>query len=232
MKTSEPKAQQLFWAFEVALDSSREALPSYTVLGGCCWLERDHEVAVFDHSADGLAMIKPAGTSSKNDQQAATVHPDESYNDIINQSRMHSKRCRLNKLIRHRLIYPVVGKSSRKHLKPTIGQPTASISLPPAEQPDSSTSSHPVLRPASGQPNTFEREEFVSNGLNSKRGLYTKATPLKDRDDCRLRSRAEVVRVVVAQKSKINRGQQQRENESEAKLSTIIRRESLIAVDS
>ncbi|KZT76218.1 hypothetical protein F511_46757 [Dorcoceras hygrometricum] len=27
-------------------------------------------------SADGLAMIKPAGTSSKNDQQAATVHPD------------------------------------------------------------------------------------------------------------------------------------------------------------
>ncbi|KZV28990.1 hypothetical protein F511_44566 [Dorcoceras hygrometricum] len=26
--------------------------------------------------ADGLAMIKPAGTSSKNDQQAATVHPD------------------------------------------------------------------------------------------------------------------------------------------------------------
>ncbi|KZV50616.1 hypothetical protein F511_32175 [Dorcoceras hygrometricum] len=75
-------------------------------------------------------------------------------------------------------------------------------------------------------------KNFVSNGLNSKRGLYTKATPLKQRDDCRLRSRAEVVRVVVAQKSKINRRQQQRENESEAKLSTIIRRESLIAVDS
>ncbi|KZV57413.1 hypothetical protein F511_04850 [Dorcoceras hygrometricum] len=80
--------------------------------------------------------------------------------------------------------------------------------------------------------NTFEREEFVSNGLNSKRGLYTKAAPLKERDDCRLRSRAEVLRVVVAQKRKINRRQQQRENESEAKLSTIIRRESLIAVDS
>ncbi|KZV23573.1 DEAD-box ATP-dependent RNA helicase 16 [Dorcoceras hygrometricum] len=28
---------------------------------------------------------------------------------IFNQSRMHSKRCRLNKMIRHRLIYPVVG---------------------------------------------------------------------------------------------------------------------------
>ncbi|KZV42582.1 hypothetical protein F511_33544 [Dorcoceras hygrometricum] len=37
----------LFWEFEVALDSSREALPSYTILGGCCWLERDREVAVF-----------------------------------------------------------------------------------------------------------------------------------------------------------------------------------------
>ncbi|KZV33854.1 hypothetical protein F511_27755 [Dorcoceras hygrometricum] len=37
----------LLWAFEVALDSSREALPSYTIHGGCCWLERDREVAVF-----------------------------------------------------------------------------------------------------------------------------------------------------------------------------------------
>ncbi|KZV25170.1 hypothetical protein F511_41093 [Dorcoceras hygrometricum] len=53
---------------------------------------------------------------------------------------MHSKRCRLNKLIRHRLIYPVVGKSSRKHLKPTTGQPAASISFLPAGQPDASNS--------------------------------------------------------------------------------------------
>ncbi|KZV37696.1 pentatricopeptide repeat-containing protein [Dorcoceras hygrometricum] len=32
------------------------------------------------------------------------------------------------------------GKSSRKHLKPTTGQPAASISLPPAGQPDASYS--------------------------------------------------------------------------------------------
>ncbi|KZV49956.1 hypothetical protein F511_04264 [Dorcoceras hygrometricum] len=32
---------------EVALDSSREALSFYTIIGGCCWLERDREVAVF-----------------------------------------------------------------------------------------------------------------------------------------------------------------------------------------
>ncbi|KZV38704.1 branched-chain-amino-acid aminotransferase 5, chloroplastic-like [Dorcoceras hygrometricum] len=44
------------------------------------------------------------GLCEGDNQQAATVHPDESYSDIINQSRMHSKRCRLNKLIRHRLI--------------------------------------------------------------------------------------------------------------------------------
>ncbi|KZT76985.1 hypothetical protein F511_45990 [Dorcoceras hygrometricum] len=31
-------------------------------------------------------------------------------------------------------------KSSRKHLKPTTGQPAASISLPPAGQPDASNS--------------------------------------------------------------------------------------------
>ncbi|KZV24922.1 hypothetical protein F511_24930 [Dorcoceras hygrometricum] len=32
------------------------------------------------------------------------------------------------------------GKSSRKHLKPTTGQPAASISLPPAARPDASNS--------------------------------------------------------------------------------------------
>ncbi|KZV55719.1 hypothetical protein F511_28450 [Dorcoceras hygrometricum] len=37
----------LFDACEVALDSSREDLPFYTILGGCCWLERDREVVVF-----------------------------------------------------------------------------------------------------------------------------------------------------------------------------------------
>ncbi|KZV58517.1 hypothetical protein F511_26464 [Dorcoceras hygrometricum] len=37
----------LFWVFGLALDSPREALPSYAILGGCCWLERDREVAVF-----------------------------------------------------------------------------------------------------------------------------------------------------------------------------------------
>ncbi|KZV41836.1 wall-associated receptor kinase 1-like [Dorcoceras hygrometricum] len=82
-----------------------------------------------------------------------------------------AKRCRLHKLIRQRFaltlkvqqmlftlitssrkIPAVVGKSSRKLLKPTTGQPAASISLPPAGQPDASTLSHPVLRPASGQP--------------------------------------------------------------------------------
>ncbi|KZV22231.1 hypothetical protein F511_08296 [Dorcoceras hygrometricum] len=31
----------------ITLDSSREALPFYTILGGCCWLDRDREVAVF-----------------------------------------------------------------------------------------------------------------------------------------------------------------------------------------
>ncbi|KZV44964.1 hypothetical protein F511_16194 [Dorcoceras hygrometricum] len=36
----------LFWTFEVVLDSSREDLSSYTLLGGCSLLERDHEVAV------------------------------------------------------------------------------------------------------------------------------------------------------------------------------------------
>ncbi|KZV14153.1 Gamma-glutamyl transpeptidase 1 isoform 1 [Dorcoceras hygrometricum] len=34
----------------------------------------------------------------------------------------------------------IVEKSSRKHLKPTTGQPAASISLPPAGQPDASNS--------------------------------------------------------------------------------------------
>ncbi|KZV17140.1 TMV resistance protein N-like [Dorcoceras hygrometricum] len=33
--------------FELALDSFREALSSYTIHGGCIWLERDREVAVF-----------------------------------------------------------------------------------------------------------------------------------------------------------------------------------------
>ncbi|KZV38620.1 UDP-glucuronate:xylan alpha-glucuronosyltransferase 1-like [Dorcoceras hygrometricum] len=61
-------------------------------------------------------------------QQAATVYPVESFSVIFNQLRMLSKRCRLNKLIRHRLIYPVVGS------------PAASISLPPAGQPDASNS--------------------------------------------------------------------------------------------
>ncbi|KZV44114.1 anthocyanidin 3-O-glucosyltransferase 2-like [Dorcoceras hygrometricum] len=35
-----------FGTFEVALDSSREALPFHTTFGGCCWLEQKHEVAV------------------------------------------------------------------------------------------------------------------------------------------------------------------------------------------
>ncbi|KZV21297.1 DNAJ heat shock N-terminal domain-containing protein isoform 1 [Dorcoceras hygrometricum] len=69
-----------------------------------------------------------------------------------------AKRCRLHKLIRQRFAFAlkiqqmlfalisssrkipagsyIVGKSSRKHLKPTNGQPAASISLPPAGQPD------------------------------------------------------------------------------------------------
>ncbi|KZV46001.1 hypothetical protein F511_10691 [Dorcoceras hygrometricum] len=40
------------------------------------WNQQRATVQPADDSADGLAMIKPAGTSSKNDQQAATVHPD------------------------------------------------------------------------------------------------------------------------------------------------------------
>ncbi|KZV41810.1 hypothetical protein F511_31673 [Dorcoceras hygrometricum] len=36
-----------FGTCKVALDSYREALPFYTILGGCCWLERDREVVVF-----------------------------------------------------------------------------------------------------------------------------------------------------------------------------------------
>ncbi|KZV45480.1 hypothetical protein F511_15847 [Dorcoceras hygrometricum] len=48
--------------------------------------------------------------------------------------------------------------------------------------------------------NTFEREDFVSNGLYLNRGIYTKASPLK--------SIAEVVRIVVAKKRKIKRRQQ------------------------
>ncbi|KZV51882.1 hypothetical protein F511_13566 [Dorcoceras hygrometricum] len=38
------------------------------------------------------------------------------------------------------LMRKFIGKSSRKHLKPTTGQPAASISLPPAGQPDASNS--------------------------------------------------------------------------------------------
>ncbi|KZV30506.1 DNA binding protein [Dorcoceras hygrometricum] len=38
------------------------------------------------------------------------------------------------------------GKSSRKHLKPTTGQPAASISLPPAGQPDASNSTSSLAR--------------------------------------------------------------------------------------
>ncbi|KZV54023.1 hypothetical protein F511_38381 [Dorcoceras hygrometricum] len=36
------------WQKVLPLDSSREYLPFYTILGGCCWLERDRKVAVFD----------------------------------------------------------------------------------------------------------------------------------------------------------------------------------------
>ncbi|KZV18788.1 hypothetical protein F511_36141 [Dorcoceras hygrometricum] len=36
--------------------------------------------------------------------------------------------------------------------------------------------------PVGALQNTFEREDFVSNGLNWNRGLYTKATPLKNID--------------------------------------------------
>ncbi|KZV58609.1 hypothetical protein F511_11257 [Dorcoceras hygrometricum] len=36
-----------FGTFEVVLDSSRRALSIDTILGGCVWLERDREVAVF-----------------------------------------------------------------------------------------------------------------------------------------------------------------------------------------
>ncbi|KZV48129.1 F-box/kelch-repeat protein-like [Dorcoceras hygrometricum] len=43
-----PSFPVTFWTFEVALDSSREALSSYTIRGGCSWLERDHEVTVSD----------------------------------------------------------------------------------------------------------------------------------------------------------------------------------------
>ncbi|KZV58753.1 hypothetical protein F511_24580 [Dorcoceras hygrometricum] len=34
-----------FWTFEVALDSFREALSSYTTFGGCDWLVVEREVA-------------------------------------------------------------------------------------------------------------------------------------------------------------------------------------------
>ncbi|KZV41713.1 hypothetical protein F511_32506 [Dorcoceras hygrometricum] len=55
-------------------------------------------------SADGFALrIQQMMLTSRQ------LHPDKSFSVIFNQSRMHSKRCRLNKLIRHRLIYPVVG---------------------------------------------------------------------------------------------------------------------------
>ncbi|KZV52191.1 double-stranded RNA-binding protein 4 [Dorcoceras hygrometricum] len=73
------------------------------------------------------SYCSPADTVARY-QQEATVYPDESFSVIFNHSRMHRKRCSLNKLIRHRLIYPVVGS------------PAASISLPPAGQPDASNS--------------------------------------------------------------------------------------------
>ncbi|KZV35994.1 hypothetical protein F511_33402 [Dorcoceras hygrometricum] len=42
----------------VALDSSREALSSYTIRGGCSWLERDREVAV-----SGRVFVREAVSS-------------------------------------------------------------------------------------------------------------------------------------------------------------------------
>ncbi|KZV38152.1 hypothetical protein F511_42054 [Dorcoceras hygrometricum] len=56
------------------------------------------------------------------------LHPDESFGVIFNKSRIHSKRRRSNKLIRHRLIYPVVGSPVASISRPTTGQPAASTS--------------------------------------------------------------------------------------------------------
>ncbi|KZV51321.1 hypothetical protein F511_07512 [Dorcoceras hygrometricum] len=49
----------LFFTFEVALDSSREALSFHTTCGGCRWLEQKHEVAVF---SDVTSLFRIRGT--------------------------------------------------------------------------------------------------------------------------------------------------------------------------
>ncbi|KZV40270.1 hypothetical protein F511_28860 [Dorcoceras hygrometricum] len=51
-------AVELTWISDVALDSSREALSSYTICGGCSWLERDREVAV-----SGRVFVRAAVSS-------------------------------------------------------------------------------------------------------------------------------------------------------------------------
>ncbi|KZV32511.1 hypothetical protein F511_03719 [Dorcoceras hygrometricum] len=58
-----------------ALDSSREALSSYTLLGGCSWLERDREVAVHDRVfvRAGFAAgrgVNPAGGAPGDDRMS------------------------------------------------------------------------------------------------------------------------------------------------------------------
>ncbi|KZV38792.1 hypothetical protein F511_19842 [Dorcoceras hygrometricum] len=63
------------------------------------WIS-DDEVSN-DVSNQLRATVQPAVDSADalcngNNQQEATVHPVESYSVIFNQSRMHSKRCRLN----------------------------------------------------------------------------------------------------------------------------------------
>ncbi|KZV24921.1 hypothetical protein F511_24929 [Dorcoceras hygrometricum] len=126
------------------------------------------------------------------------------------------------------------GKSSRKHLKPTTGQPAASISLPPAGQPDASNStSSPQFKWRKRQRSLQKKghkdyslsvlykthlngKNVVSNGLKLYRGFIYKGSAIEEELD--------VVRPesCCRTKNKINRRQQQRENESEVKLSTTI----------
>ncbi|KZV20355.1 zinc finger CCCH domain-containing protein 34 [Dorcoceras hygrometricum] len=94
---------------------------------------------VLKESADGLAMMTSSVTRysrrllmSNVEQEADTSKRNSEECDVVLKESADGLAMMTSSVTR--------GKSSRKHLKPTTGQPAASISLPPAGQPDASNS--------------------------------------------------------------------------------------------